>query len=163
MRLTMTSIRRRKPLSPMLSKNLTITTDILDAFFAGPSRTGSIEPWSLNLFSDERTEGGSTTWSLGFGAELGGRKFLHAVSLPTSSKGPEYPAELLLRIICHALVDQIPDAGLPELCETTNELLEFYSLPESWGKGPSLPAGQAPVSGAVVRTYERSPFAIQED
>jgi hypothetical protein len=84
------------------------------------------------------------------------------VSVPTSSKGAEYPAEVLLRIVCHALVDRIPDAGLPELCETANELLEFYSLRESRAKA-ALPAGEAPVVGTIVRTYERTPFTIQEE
>lgn len=84
------------------------------------------------------------------------------MSVPTSSKGAEFPAELLLRLMCHVLVDRIPDGGLPELCETGKELFEFYSLREGRAK-PALPAGEAPVVGTVVRTYERTPFTLEHE
>jgi hypothetical protein len=64
---------------------------------------------------------------------------------------------------CHVLADQVPDEGLPELCETANELLEFYTQRALKTGGPALPGKRTPVVGTVVKTFERPVFSIQEE
>jgi hypothetical protein len=66
-------------------------------------------------------------------------------------------------MVCHVLADQIPDEGLPELCETTNDLFEFYTQRAVRTGSPALPDRSAPVVGTVVRTFERPAFSIQEE
>ena len=100
---------------------------------------------------------------MGFAQEIAGRKSFHALSAPTSAGNPECPGHLVLRMACHVLTDQIPDEGLSELCETANELFEFYSQRALKAGGPGLPAKRAPVFGTVVRTFERPVFSIQEE
>jgi len=94
---------------------------------------------------------------------MGGRKFFHALSMPTSTRNPEFPAELVVRLACHLIIDHIPDSGLFELCETANDLFEFYSQRESATEAGSLPTLGIPVAGTVVGTIQRPAFSIQDE
>ena len=69
---------------------------------------------------------------------------------------------MVLRLACHVLADQIPDEGLPELCETANELLEFYTRRALKKAGPLLVGERTPAVGNVVKTFERPVFSIDE-
>jgi hypothetical protein len=93
---------------------------------------------------------------------MAGRKSFHASSAPTSAGNPECPGHLVLRLACHVLADQIPDEGLPEFCETANELFEFYTQRALKKASPLLVGGRTPVVGNVVRTFERPVFSIEE-
>lgn len=120
-------------------------------------------PCNLASFTVERTEGNYTTWWLGFAPEIAGRKSFHALSVPTSARNPECPAHLFLRMVCHVLADQIPDEGLPELCETAKDILEFYTQRELKADSWALPGERSPIASTVVGTFERPAFSIQEE
>jgi len=44
---------------------------------------------------------------------------------------PRYAAAVLLRFLCHYLVDSVPDIGLTELAESTIALFNYYQMPRS--------------------------------
>ncbi len=73
------------------------------------------------------------------------------------------PAELgdtLLRFFCHLLLDELPGRALPELCETLNNMREFYF--ESPAPSPLLPLVRSvPATGGETR--ERPPLQLEAE
>lgn len=114
---------------------------------------------SPTLFSVQRTVGDYSSWWLG-SYKVGQRQFFHAVSMPTSSQGVEYPLDLVLRMACHVLVDQIPEGGLRELCESVNDIFQFHL--ECEGSRPRASLGRAAtiVQARVAGVHERPVFGV---
>ena len=67
---------------------------------------------------------------------------------------------ILLRALCHLLVDQVPDLGLPDLCNSLREFWEFYNVPPN--RAPMLPV-QRRVSARIEGRYERPEFHVDEE
>jgi hypothetical protein len=67
----------------------------------------------------------------------------------------------MLRLLCHVLLDQIPDQGMQELLDIMSDLYEFYSS-RTEAYTPSLPEPpklKARVGKAIIRPV----FPIIED
>ncbi|MCK4658421.1 MAG: hypothetical protein KAV82_02775 [Phycisphaerae bacterium] len=67
---------------------------------------------------------------------------------------------VIRRVLCHLLVDQVPDQGLTELCESLDEFREFYRLPAE--QVQRLPA-QKSISATLETRRERPEFHIDEE
>jgi hypothetical protein len=66
----------------------------------------------------------------------------------------------LQRMICHVLVDQLPDQGLGELVESLVGMVDFYAVRSTQ---PSLGAPARPARSRVLGHYERPVFQVTED
>jgi hypothetical protein len=61
------------------------------------------------------------------------------------------------RVLCHLIVDRLPDDALGELCQALGQMYEFYaSRPVPSQR--SLPAER--VKGRIVASYERPSFSL---
>lgn len=67
---------------------------------------------------------------------------------------------LMYRVLCHFILDQLPDPALPEVCESLRDFHEYYSLPAV--QQPALPATRQVVAHIGSR-YERPGFSIDEE
>ena len=62
---------------------------------------------------------------------------MHGVQLTQTSGDPIDTRPVALRVLCHFYLDQIPDCGLPDVCESLHESREFYLSPvETVGRLP---------------------------
>lgn len=77
---------------------------------------------------------------------------------PSGSSGTIDYSSVLPRLICHALVNRIPDGGLGEMYETLSEIFAFYSARAN----PVALSPPKTVVGRVVRSMESPPFAFDE-
>ena len=69
------------------------------------------------------------------------------------------PLSLVPRMLCHAIVNRLPDEGLPELCETLGHMFEFYS---SRRPAERLIHEEA-TKVQIVAHEERPPFFLMEE
>ena len=103
---------------------------MLAAFSDGASRTGSTEPWIPTQY--ERLPRGSAAGT-GFWIECvpsaDQAHIRFGVNIPVSSTGYQLGIErnVAIRVLCHLLVDQLPDGSLQELCETLADMRTFYT------------------------------------
>lgn len=68
--------------------------------------------------------------------------------------------EVIARLICHVYVELTPTSGLPELCETLQDIYEFY------GKSPSKEQPQLQPAAVKVKVLEpvtRPDFSVDYD
>lgn len=64
-----------------------------------------------------------------WGRHVGGTQVVHGVRFPQTFENLIDIQPALLRVLCYLLVDQIPDRGLPDVCESLHEFQEFYLSP----------------------------------
>jgi hypothetical protein len=114
------------------------------------------------MFMSESTNEGEAVVSFMVGREKSRWMFIHTTSLPTSAGLPEYPVATARRLVCHALMNELPDAALPELFEALTGMYEFYSAREQ-GSRRSLPEPDKPIAAQVIQTVERAPFSLAEE
>ena len=67
---------------------------------------------------------------------------------------------IIRRVLCHYLLDQLPDEGLPEAYDSLGGMQEFYSEPHSQSV-PRLP--QHVTAASYGDSYERPEFRIAEE
>jgi hypothetical protein len=87
---------------------------------------------------------------------------LHSIRFDArqTSATPDDIRPILLRALSHFLVDQVPDPGLPDLCNSLREFWEFYSLPPS--RTLMLPTKRQ-VTARIGERYERPEFHVDEE
>jgi len=71
------------------------------------------------------------------------------------------PLSFFTRFLCHLFVSNIPRQGLPELCESLQDIYLYYQTP--FTKEPSLLTQSERLPGKLGRTYERPEFQIAEE
>lgn len=102
--------------------------------------------------------------TLGWQQDVTGARFLHTVSIPAyqaTAKRPVWSEDLQIRLLCHVLINRIPDKGLPELCESLGRMYEFYNTP-NLNELPALPERRQ-IRGKIGRAYERPGFSIADE
>lgn len=85
----------------------------------------------------------------------------HAVRIDTGTSG-QLPDPILLRnrVMCHLVVDFLPDRGIRELSETLGEMIRFYSMEER--SEPSLiDSGRMRLK--ISGTHEREPATLDDE
>ncbi len=81
----------------------------------------------------------------------------HRISFPETERQAEHAEAFRLRILCHVLIDLIPDEGLKEACNSMKEFVEFYRQPES----PHFPfSNNRKVEAEFGKKYTRPPFQL---
>lgn len=66
----------------------------------------------------------------------------------------------MLRVVCHYLLDRMPDESIPELCESFGRIYDFYSTRPT--NVPSLPLRQS-IRARRGQVQERPEFVIDEE
>lgn len=67
---------------------------------------------------------------------------------------------LAIRILCHALVDRLPEEAFRELLEALVSLYEYHQAPQYL---PALPPPPVSVEARLSRTYVRPTVEIEEE
>lgn len=118
--------------------------------------------WNPRLWVslDETTD--QSGISLRWGQTVQGAHFTHGVVVPTTGDIPKIPADVVLRVICHILINNIPDKGLPELFRCAADVYEFHA-PEEWSYAGLLSAGMQTLGAKVRAAYERPSFEAAEE
>ena len=129
----------------------------------GALQIDSIEPWAPSP-SEETTQTRGTTphFLLGWEQLLPGARVAHEIRfhLQETAARPEYSRLLLSRLLCHYLINRIPDKGIPELFESVGRIYRFYSTaPRTLP--PSLPMSK--VAGKIGRLSKRPDFHVDEE
>jgi hypothetical protein len=97
--------------------------------------------------------------SIGWSDQIGDVQYDHSVTFSDEVDQKFLFADVLPRIVCHAVINRIPLRGLPELCESLGQMYLFYKdLPEKVLSEPP-----AVIRGRVERTLERAPFSYVEE
>lgn len=69
------------------------------------------------------------------------------------------PLDAIRRVMCHVVLNRLPDRALSEVWQSLNEMAEFYS----YEPRPRLMAGKGQqVEAAIVETVQRPAFSIDE-
>jgi hypothetical protein len=66
-----------------------------------------------------------------------------------------------LRLLCHYLLNQIPDEGLPELCESIGQIYEFHFSTATAYTPPKFETRS--VRAKRGRAYERPEFSLADE
>lgn len=77
-----------------------------------------------------------------------------------TGSGPVLSDNDLQRLLCHVLVNRMPEDGLPELAGSLRDMYEFY---ESRVVTAALPAPRREVHLELAEIREREPFSISEE
>jgi len=128
--------------SPSLTENR-------GAYFAGAFRHDSTRPWGLLVTPSQ------VTWE---DETRSGRTF-HSISYPDATN-PATPAVALVRMICHILLDRLPDKALSELLESLRSIYEFYQEPQ---RLPPAPPASVSFPARFGGAYVRPTSAIAEE
>jgi len=113
-------------------------------------------PWNLSLWP--LTDLPNQTISVGWKQAVPGAEFAHRVT--TNSEAASYAPSIVLRVLCHVLINCLPEEGLPSLYETIADFHELY-------KNRKISMLPAPVREsmpvAVDRMFTTQPFDVSED
>jgi hypothetical protein len=77
-----------------------------------------------------------------------------------TSGAAELPEPILQRLLCHALLQLLPDEGLAEAVESLSDMYEFYRLPR-YVPPPSLPQKSIPVR--ITGSYVEPVYPVTEE
>ena len=70
------------------------------------------------------------------------------------------PLSFQIRVVCHMLLDQMPEASLREVLESLATIYEFHRIPLP---RPVLPSPPVRVPVKIGRTYESPAFHVVEE
>lgn len=73
----------------------------------------------------------------------------------------DLPPSLVARIVCHVLLEHLPERGLSEALESLVQMIEFYNSLEQTPALPPPAAVSKPVK--IVGKYTRPEFHVMED
>lgn len=119
-----------------------------------------MKPWDPNLLRETvGTPGGKTSIHFGWQDNVSCGIFDTFVTVkPHETAGTINYGSVISRLLCHVLVNRIPDEGLIELCETLSQIQDFYSD----RREPPPPLLPETVRGRVACTTTSPPFAFEE-
>jgi len=141
----------------------------LVGFSSGASSHGSIRPWDL-VPSEITVETSGAEGIIGFieGGELQEGSFTIDLGNYLASDSAQETAKWSInlsaekaRLLCHVLVDRIPDQGLAELCDSMTDVVRFHQ--GQWISNlPLLPSNKT-IPARLGQSYERPKIEIAED
>jgi hypothetical protein len=91
-----------------------------------------------------------------------GACFLHGFFVPTTAEVPTVPPNVLVRALCHVIVNNVPESGLPELLRSASDVYEFH-VEEPWEASRPLLSETKTVDAKVRGQYERPSFQVAEE
>lgn len=99
------------------------------------------------------------TISVGWKQTVPGAEFAHAVT--TTAEAADYAPSIVLRVLCHVLINCLPDEGLPVLYETLTDFHDLYKNRSLHALPPGPAQKSVPVH--VGRVFTTQPFDVSED
>src|SRR5688572_18761937 len=124
---------------------------------SGVSNVGYTMPSDLRLWADETSATPQVLayWKGGHPTNA----YQHAMAFPTTSfsGSADEHAALMWRILCHIIVDRLPQPALKDVAESLRDAAEFYATRQFFDV-PRLTSSS--VVGQVVSTQERLPFDL---
>ena len=129
---------------------------------AGASRTPSTGPWGLVKFLRVPETYGSTSSHVWWEAPVPGAQATcgFVFSFDETTYEPLVLQALFARLLCHILVNRIPDRGLMESCESLRDLYEAYSRPVRSALPAQTPRTVIAKRGSV---YPRPNFHVEDE
>ncbi|HZQ23409.1 MAG TPA: hypothetical protein VFA89_11480 [Terriglobales bacterium] len=124
---------------------------------AGALLPPSTTQWNLSLWPLSGVP--DQTMSVVWKQAVPGAEFAHRVT--TTTQAAEYGPSIVLRVLCHVLVNCLPEEGLPELHENLIDLHDFYSKRAIHLLSPA--PVQKSVSVNIKRVLTSQPFDVSED
>ena len=97
--------------------------------------------------------------SVGWKQVVPGAEFAHRVT--TTTQASEDAPSIVLRVLCHVLINCLPEEGLPELYESLTDLHDFYKNKAIHLLPPAPVQKNVPVN--VSRVFTSQPFDISEE
>lgn len=97
--------------------------------------------------------------SVGWSQVVPGAEFSHRVT--TTAQASEYTPTVVLRVLCHVLINCLPEDALAELYESVVDLHDFYKN-RTIHLLPAAPV-QKSVPVNVTRVVTSQPFDVTED
>ena len=113
--------------------------------------------WNLNL--SPLTDLPDQTMSVGWSQVVPGAEFAHRVT--TTAQASEYAPSIVLRVLCHVLVNCLPEESLPGVYESLTDFHEFYKN-RTIHLLPQAPV-QKGIPVNVARVITSQPFDVSED
>jgi len=109
-----------------------------------------------------RYETGTSAVDLGWYHELsGGGQIAHRlVYKPETEAAPHYPADLFLRLLCHYLVDSVPEKAIPELVDSVLTIFDHYAVPR---RSLVFSSESQHVPAVMGRVFESPSFHAEAD
>ena len=112
-------------------------------------------PWNLSVSSDDPAHA-LFQWH----ETTDAGRFVHQVLFqPHLETAGQWYMTVLPRMACHVIVNRMPDEGLPELCQSLGQMLEFYASRQPIERL----ARESPTKAIVVAHEERPPFYLVEE
>jgi hypothetical protein len=147
----------------MSSHALKTFTDMPGSFSDGVSQTNST--WPCDPFlpdEDELDRSGESTCWVRFPVceHSGGMQAFFDVCLPSDGKAFSLSEPEMYRLLCHVLVQRLPDKAFEEAIESLSELHQFHTA--SVIPSQSLPASRG-IPGQVGATYVRPVFPVTDE
>ena len=112
---------------------------------------------------ETETTGDDKFWEFFWKFSQSGLETLHlwnSVIQETSEKSFDQES-FINRILCHIVINRIPDKGLPDLIDSLKDVYQFHQ-----NLGDSSPVYQletaGPIQAHIVSQYEREPFTYEE-
>lgn len=141
------------------------STDLIPSIdrAAGSSVGALLTPFMRCLIqSPSFREPATETVDLGWCHDLaGGGRINHWLSYePRTEFAPQYPQALLLRFLCHYLVDSVPDDGVSELAEATLSVFDYYRIPR---KSVVVAPEHRQLVAEMGRTFESPGFRVEDE
>jgi len=99
------------------------------------------------------------TMSVGWSQVVPGAEFAHLVT--TNAQASEYAPSIVLRVLCHVLINCLPEDSLAELYESLTDLHGFYKNRTIHLLSPAPVQKSIPVN--VTRVFTSQPFDVSED
>lgn len=89
-------------------------------------------------------------------------EFEHHILVRTTAEPTRFDQQsIFLKVLCHYLLNKIPDEGLPEMCRSMAEVFDYYVRAPRLVKGHE--AKQLSVKAKTGQKYERPAFPIAEE
>lgn len=81
--------------------------------------------------------------------------------MESTGNGPAFiPEEMLIRFLCHVLIERLPIEAIPEVWENVRETWEWHSRPRLTAAPQHITPGPGVPVGAPV---DAPPFKIEEE
>lgn len=113
--------------------------------------------WNPNLWPS--TDLPDQTMSVGWSQVVPGGEFTHRVT--TTAQASEFAPSIVLRVLCHLLINCLPEEGLPEVYEGLTEFHEFYKNRTIHLLATAPIQKSIPVNVTGISTSQ--PFDVSED
>ena len=121
----------------------------------GASPTGFMLQWSLSPVSGQTSSVVDSAPSMDWVEDTPGAWFQHRIFIKTTSGVPLWDRSAFVRMVCHIILDRIPEQGLPEVCRSLADSYDFFR--SEWRPSPAIREVSRAREG---QSYDRPAFRL---